>query len=174
MKHWQKVISLTLTLLMLCLLMAGCEQPEQKTAYMAAIDNYYAAIVENDFAKMEKAMPAQALDALGMNAADLSGTNTRYAGRYGSDFTVKVKEKGGRQLNEKQSKDLATYLRGDYGISAALKDAYLVEFTLTISGSEDKQTHTEGYVVYQLGDTWYMDLWADANVPSIRSMYDET
>lgn len=168
-----RVICLVLALVLLIgMLTVGCKKREQKSAYLSAVENYYAAIQKNDFSKLQAAMPPQALDALGMNAADLSGKAASYSDTYGAEFTISVKELGSRQLDEAQCKDLSSYLRGDYGISEKIANAYLAEFEITVSGTKNTQTRSEGYVVYQLGDQWYMDLWADGNVESIRAIYD--
>lgn len=174
MKRLHRAIGLFMILTLIGLFAAGCTPPEQESAYFSAVQSYYSAIEKQDFAEMKQALPPQALDALGMNAADLLGTHTRYANQYGKSFTVSVKEKGSRALDEKQCKDLSAYLRGDYSISTPVSSAYLAEFTVRFSGELDEQSLSKGYVVYQLGEQWYMDLWADANVSSIRSLYDES
>ena len=174
MKRIRAVCVVLVLVLLLGLLAVGCKKPEQKSEYLLAVENYYAAIRDNDFSKWQKAMPSQVLDALGMNAADLSGENRTYSGRFGDGFTISVKEKGSRQLNEKQLGDLAEYLRRDYGITDKIKDAYLAEFDVTMAGSNDKQTVPHAHVVYQLGDAWYMDLWADSEVSSINALYYES
>ncbi|MCQ2419096.1 MAG: hypothetical protein MJ085_04850 [Clostridia bacterium] len=172
MKQFRTVCIILALVLMIGMFAVGCKRPGQKSEYLVAVENYYAAISDNDFTKLQKAIPPQAIDALGMNETELSSKTASYSDIYGGNFTISIKEKGSRQLDKAQCNDLAAYLRGDYGITEPIQDAYLAEFKLKVSGEKGKQEILEAYVVYKIGGEWFMDLWADANVESIRAIYD--
>jgi hypothetical protein len=150
---------------------AESETEPKESVYMAPIDAYYTAFQNSDFTALQASMPASALDALGLDAGELSNSVSKYTAAYGSGFQVAVKESGSVQLDSEQLSDLSSYLKSEYGISTAPKDGYLVEYTAAFSGTETK-TLTESCVVYRLKSVWYMDICADANIDSIRALYD--
>lgn len=168
--------------LVILLLLAACQMPDkaadlsgteaERSEYMSAIDAYYAAFQSRDFAQLQLSMPPQALDALGLDAGELANAAAHLSATYGSDLTITAEEDGSVQLGEQQLEDLASYLKREYGIAAQPQDGYLVEHTAVYTGSTSSNTFTEGLVVYQLDDQWYLDILADANVASIRALYN--
>lgn len=157
----------------LVLALAGCaaEAPARQSAYMEPVESYYQALATGDYALLQQAMPEQVLDALGLDGGELMNLSNRLREEYGSGVSADAKEKGGVRLSDKQRKDLSTYLRRDYGITAVPEDGYLVEFTVTYSGSQTLE-QTEAVTVYRLGERWYLDLTADSTVSSIRALYE--
>lgn len=162
---------------LVCLLLLGlcacqAQQIDRSHDYMQAIGAYYTALAENRFTSLRQAMPAQVLDSLGLDAGELTNLVSKYNRTYGQNFTAIVSENGSVRLSKQQLDDLEAYLAQQYGIREAVQDAYLVEYTTEFSGIKSEKSTTEGIVVYQLDDNWYIDLQADATIESIRQLYN--
>lgn len=162
--------------ILLCLSLAGlcaCQSASPSHEYMQAIDAYYDALEENQFTTLQQCMPAQVLDSLGLDAGELSNLVNHYSTHYGTDFAVTVTENGSARLDRAQLDDLSAYLAQQYGIDSDLQNAYLVEYTAEFDGSASANTLTQGVVVYQMRNDWYIDLQAGSTVDSIRRLYNQ-
>ena len=125
--------------LLAALLLGACGLAD--APYMEPVRTYCAALQDDDFTRLQEAIPPAVLNADGFDAGELANVRDSFAKGSSNDYDITPKELDSRRIPES----------GD--------EARLVKFRVSFTGELDGQLNVRA-VCYQTGGHWYLDLSA--------------
>lgn len=146
----KRIIPLFLALLLL----AGCSSKD--LAYMAPIQAYCEALENNDFSRMQEAMPAAVLNSEGMNAGELEELRRVFFADAGTEYTLEARPLKAEDFSIEDCQRLQAFLLEEYGCRLEVAEAKRLRLRLDLGG--ELKGDVEFYaVVYSDGTQWYVD-----------------
>ncbi len=141
-------------LLLVLLLFAGCAAED--SVYMEPVHAYCEALQNNDFSRMESAMPAAVLNSEGLNAGELDELRTVFFADAGMEYTLSPKELKAEDFSREECDTLQTFLLEEYNCRLAVAEAKQLRLRIHLGG--EIEGDMEFYaVVYSDGTQWYVD-----------------
>ena len=127
--------------------------------YMEPVRTYCAALQDDDFTRLQEAIPPAVLNADGFDAGELANVRDSFAKGSSNDYDITPKELDSRRIPESGCRVLEDYFRQQYDWTMTVDEARLVKFRVSFTGELDGQLNVRA-VCYQTGGHWYLDLSA--------------
>lgn len=140
-----------------CLLLGACGLAD--APYMEPVRTYCAALQDDDFTRLQEAIPPAVLNADGFDAGELANVRDSFAKGSSNDYDITPKELDSRRIPESGCRVLEDYFRQQYDWTMTVDEARLVKFRVSFTGELDGQLNVRA-VCYQTGGHWYLDLSA--------------
>lgn len=126
---------------------------------MEPVRTYCAALQDDDFTRLQEAIPPAVLNADGFDAGELANVRDSFAKGSSNDYDITPKELDSRRIPESGCRVLEDYFRQQYDWTMTVDEARLVKFRVSFTGELDGQLNVRA-VCYQTGGHWYLDLSA--------------
>lgn len=143
--------------LLAALLLGACGLAD--APYMEPVRTYCAALQDDDFTRLQEAIPPAVLNADGFDAGELANVRDSFAKGSSNDYDITPKELDSRRIPESGCRVLEDYFRQQYDWTMTVDEARLVKFRVSFTGELDGQLNVRA-VCYQTGGNWYLDLSA--------------
>lgn len=143
--------------LLAALLLGACGLAD--APYMEPVRTYCAALQDDDFTRLQEAIPPAVLNADGFDAGELANVRDSFAKGSSNDYDITPKELDSRRIPESGCRVLEDYFRQQYDWTMTVDEARLVKFRVSFTGELDGQLNVRA-VCYQTGGHWYLDLSA--------------
>ena len=143
--------------LLAALLLGACGLAD--APYMEPVRTYCAALQDDDFTRLQEAIPPAVLNADGFDAGELANVRDSFAKGSSNDYDITPKELDSRRIPESGCRVLEDYFRQQYDWIMTVDEARLVKFRVSFTGELDGQLNVRA-VCYQTGGHWYLDLSA--------------
>lgn len=143
--------------LLAALLLGACGLAD--APYMGPVRTYCAALQDDDFTRLQEAIPPAVLNADGFDAGELANVRDSFAKGSSNDYDITPKELDSRRIPESGCRVLEDYFRQQYDWTMTVDEARLVKFRVSFTGELDGQLNVRA-VCYQTGGHWYLDLSA--------------
>lgn len=143
--------------LLAALLLSACGLAD--APYMEPVRTYCAALQDDDFTRLQEAIPPAVLNADGFDAGELANVRDSFAKGSSNDYDITPKELDSRRIPESGCRVLEDYFRQQYDWTMTVDEARLVKFRVSFTGELDGQLNVRA-VCYQTGGHWYLDLSA--------------
>ena len=143
--------------LLAALLLSACGLAD--APYMEPVRTYCAALQDDDFTRLQEAIPPAVLNADGFDAGELANVRDSFAKGSSNDYDITPKELDSRRIPESGCRVLEDYFRQQYDWIMTVDEARLVKFRVSFTVELDGQLNVRA-VCYQTGGHWYLDLSA--------------
>ena len=147
-------------LLTLVLLLAGCTAAPE-VDYMAPVRAYCLALQNNDFAQLQKAMPAAVLSSDGLDAGELDELHAPFTGQKDGKVTVKADAVKSYEFTAEECAALQQYLLKEYVCRLSIDKARLLKLRVEFGGDMEGELMLPA-VVYRANSRWYVEFSPEA------------
>lgn len=112
--------------LLAALLLSACGLAD--APYMEPVRTYCAALQDDDFTRLQEAIPPAVLNADGFDAGELANVRDSFAKGSSNDYDITPKELDSRRIPESGCRVLEDYFRQQYDWIMTVDEARLVKF----------------------------------------------
>ena len=141
--------------LALLLLLAGCTAAPEAD-YMAPVRAYCLALQDNDFSRLQQAMPAAVLSSDGLDAGELDELRAPFLTDAAEHITIHADAVKTSDFTPKECAALQAYLLEEYVCSLDIDTAKLLKLHLCFGGDMEGEL-TLPAVVYRANSRWYVE-----------------
>lgn len=117
---------------------------------MEPVRTYCAALQDDDFTRLQEAIPPAVLNADGFDAGELANVRDSFAKGSSNDYDITPKELDSRRIPESGCRVLEDYFRQQYDWIMTVDEARLVKFRVSFTASW-MASSMSGAVCYQTG-----------------------